>query len=713
MSDKCQVLNFMIQKSRSNFVARKVKSNMNKTIITLFLALVAVAGSAKTFKTIMAPEAMACVNVNGELKARQVIIRDTATTVLFTMVYPKGQYFRFVSSSYLMDEDGNRYPLRSCEGLTTDTWVQSPESGTIDFTMHFQPMPKRVQIFDFIEGDVKGAFMLLGIHDKRYKIKAPTLQQLSDANPYQVPADWFKTDTITIRGRIEGYDAEKFGFTSMECYYEDVFEKDAATLVFDIAADGTFEKKFQASYPVCNKFFCRETKVGFNEIPFYARPGETIDITIRPNEQGRYECCYNNGSSKDVERWLKSSLDLWDIAYPLHMFKGKFSEAPEVTERTWQNMLYRLQMESRRSHFTPQEMQLALADLQVNFAYAVMNYASYHEDAVMKYEERDGGYHQVILDSVEWQGLRQMKNYQALHRVDFENPLLLTCSQYPITLNRIQYARPVRSRQYEGLLDENGGYENNVETDKKILSNGILAYRELMGSKGDNFMAQMCIYKDMTSSFNIWRSNETAIPKILADTTLTVAEREEGAATIQTPSRMMPLYLGIFSNPYIHQKAEAFYAYKMSQTELSTPLSADNASAELIRSLCAKYPGRYLVIDFWGMGCGPCKAAIQSSKSLRAEIAKRDDVKLIFIAGERTAEGSDAYHQYVKEWLADEVTICITNNDFSRMQELFHFNGIPHYETITPDCRRVRDDLRLNGYYNFNQELQQLKEKLK
>ena len=24
-----------------------------------------------------------------------------------------------------------------------------------------------------------------------------------------IPTDWFKTDTITIRGRIEGYDAER------------------------------------------------------------------------------------------------------------------------------------------------------------------------------------------------------------------------------------------------------------------------------------------------------------------------------------------------------------------------------------------------------------------------------------------------------------------------------------------------------------------------
>ena len=684
------------------------------TIITILLALIALTVQAKTYKTIINPEAIACMKVrNGDLKALEVNFRDTATTVHFRMEYPKGQLFRFVKESYLLDEAGNRYPLRSAEGIALDTWVQSPESGVTDFTMHFEPMPKKVQLFDFIEGDVRDAFMLLGIHDKKAKLKYPTLQELSDANPYTVPADWFTTDTITIRGRIEGYDAEKFGFTSMECLYEDVFEKDATTLVFNIAPDGTFEKKFQASYPIRQMFFARESKIGFDNIPFFARPGETIQVTVRPDEQGQYQCIYGNGSSKDVDRWLKSDLNMSDLAHPLRTFKGKFSEAGEMAERTWRNMLYCLQKENRRRHFTPQEMQLALADLQLNFANAMMDYAMYHEDDVKKYEQRDGGYQLVILDSLENKEIGKMENYKALHRVDFDNPLLLTCDNYPITINRIQFARPVRNRQNEEILDENGGYVISFDNSKKMLSTGILALRELMGTDHDTFMAQLCVYKDMQSSFNSWRSIEDALPRILADTTLTAEERKEAEASLQPVSKMMPLYLDSFTDSFIHQKAEAFYAAKMAQTELTTPLPTDNPAADLIRSLCAKYPGRYLIIDFWGMGCGPCRAAIQNSKAKRAEMAKRDDVKLVFIAGERTAEGSEAYHQYVNEWLADEETISITNTDFSRMQELFRFNGIPHYETITPDCRRVRDDLNINGYYNIDYELQKLIESFK
>ena len=84
----------------------------------------------------------------------------------------------------------------------------------------------------------------------------------------------------------------------------------------------------------------------------------------------------------------------------------------------------------------------------------------------------------VILDSLEWNKINKTENYKALHRVDFDNPLLLTSDRYPITLNRIQYARPVSRQKYKGLLDENGGYVSSLENAEKIISNSIQALKD-------------------------------------------------------------------------------------------------------------------------------------------------------------------------------------------------------------------------------------------
>lgn len=472
--------------------------------------------------------------------------------------------------------------------------------------------------------------------------------------------DWFKTDTITIRGRIENYDAEKFGFTTMTCYDMDVLEHEEEVIILNIAADGTFETKFQANYPVFNEFFNSDSKVGFRDMYFFARPGETIDITVKTNADGQYECFYNSGSSKELERWLKSGLTVENISRSrtLAHFEGKFSEVGKEAERTWQDMQSHLQEKGSQLHFTPLEMQMALADLQVIFAYAMIDYSWNHWQKVTNIEERDGVWHQEVTDSAELKEFDKPENYKPLRHVDFNNPQLIATALFPITLNRLQFFLPSKA-----------------------------AKCEILGTDNNNLMVQLYNYKEMMSNFKEWRAHEEDIPQKMQD------------------------YLNTITNPFIRQKAEAFYAQQMTQTDISTPLPANNVSADLIRSLSKKFPGRYLLIDFWGMSCGPCRSAIQKSKNLRKEIAKRDDIKLIFIADERTAEGSEAYQKYVKEWLADETTICLVNAEFTRLMELFNFSAIPHYETITPDGQRVSESFQIHGYDNLESELELLKDK--
>ena len=529
---------------------------------------------------------------------------------------------------------------------------------------------------------------VLFVYDKIEVMNAPTMQEIVEANPWTVPADWFKTDTITIKGRIEDYDAEEFGFTSMACYYDDVFEKDNTVLVLDIADDGTFCKKFLASYPVCNSFIADGSKVFFNAIPFFARPGETIDISVRKASFGRYECVYNNGSSRDVERWLRTSRKLEGVMKPLWKFEGTFDEANEVADEVWRRAMARLQKVSRSEDYTPMEVQLALADLQANFGMDYIGCIERIARGLTKSEERDSVWYTEILDSAEWKKYLDYETYAPMRRIDYDNPLLFASSSYFFLQNRVQYAKPVREDLYKGILSEGGGMEVNFENYSKKLTNNLAALRKFMGADRENLTAQMCVYKEMAQEFDTWRNTDDLLDSLF------------------------PLYLDALKNPYIRQKAEQFRDRRLAQTDLATPLP-DVPDAKLIRNLNAKFPGRFLIIDFWGMTCGPCRAAIQASKELRARVAKRDDVKLIFIAGERIAEGSEAYHNYVNEWLADEETVCLTNRDFDRLRELFQFNSIPHYETITPDGRRVREDLSIHGYDDFDYELKRLKEKLK
>lgn len=531
---------------------------------------------------------------------------------------------------------------------------------------------------------------------KKAEYKVPTIQQLYAANPFTLPADWFSAGTVTVRGRIEDYDAERLGFSSLESYAYDVTKNNNGTMLIDINPDGTFEKEFQLSYPMKLYFYHSASSANqdFFKIPFFARPGETIDITVRFNQQGQPECTYNSGSSHEVERWLKADLQLTKLGRRISECEGDFNKANQIAEQVWQEMLARIDSTSRTMHYTPMEMHLALGEMQSVFALSMMDYAGSCESRACPFQQHeDGSWTRIVTDSAALKVVGDINNYTMLHRVDFDNPLLLVDNGYYFTLNRIHRAKPVRDAQQESL-DVNYGL-----------------WRALMGSQQNNLTAQLCALNEMENSFNFWRQCEEDIPSVKADTTLAKQKRDSLVTELGMVSKWYPAYLATFTHPYIRQKAEQFYQEKMAQSALSSPLP-DESGIEIVRKIIAKYPGRYLVLDFWQMGCGGCIFGIQGSKQLRKEIAKRDDVKLIFIAGERTAEGSENYHKFVEDWLSGEETICVNQTDFRRLQELFQFNAIPHHETITPDGRRVREDYSISGFDHFDLQLQNLKEKI-
>ena len=648
---------------------------MRQLTMILLCGLFAMAVPIRARRIVKNPDALGCLNVTGgELRVREVMFADTATTVLFTIDYPAGHNFRISDTCYLLDEKDRRYPLRSAEGLSVNTWVISPDSATTNFTLHFEPLPRRTRVFDFIEYDGQGAFMVLGIHDRRHKLRLPTMDELARANAYAVPADWFTTDSVTLCGRIEDYTARADMPTAFEGYCNNAFSKENMAMVVDIQPDGTFVKRWKVDYPMWQAFRLDKALPGMAWLNIYVRPGDTINVTLSRGDDGQYRCIYHDGSCQEVKRWLSSGLLFSGIASRMSDFKGTPGEAGALAEKLWRLILYRLTVAARNG-FTPMEMQLAMADAQVRYATAVMDYVLSKE-----FQQNDDP---TDADRLERDTLCGTEFYShLLGRVDFDNPMLMVSDFFDVLLNRMQYAWPVThaiAKQAERMVgDDEKEFD---ESEKAEIDTRYAKLQAMMGEQESTLMAQLCNYQNMMGTYNLWRS--------------------AGNGTV------LPYCMETFAHEAVRRHAEAYHAYRQSHTEPATPLP-EGQPAELIRSLLARYPGRYLLIDFWGMGCGPCRGDIQASKELRAEIAKRNDVKLVFIAGEATAEGSEAYHKYVKEWLADEETVCIPHKEFSRLQEYFRFNGIPHYETITPDGRRVNESYRFNGLHNFEFDMERL-----
>ena len=683
--------------------------------VVMLLCAVSLVGCATTH--IMNPESVACVNFGSGagLTANEVIRNGKETVIHFTMNYRPKEGFRYGSDSYLIDEVGRRYALISADGIELDKWVKA-DSSVVNFTMHFEPLAKDVKVFDFVEGDVDGAFMLLGIRDKGTKLSAPSLQEISSANPYTVPDDWFRRDTVTLRGRIEGYDAEKFGFSTMKSYISSAFEGvgDPTAVLFDIVADGTFERRFVVNEPVQEWI----RPVGKAKvrciIPFWAFPGDTIDVTVRKDATGSYKCYYDGGRCKEMERLLKSNLAFSDIAKQFYQFDGKFVEIEPLAEKVWHELLWRVNTVAQREKFAPQEVQWALADMQVHYALRYMDYVMKYADKMHRSGRRNDKFYDEYADSA----IFDVKRYVPLHYVDFDNPMLLSCQLGPALENRLQYSRPVRAHYWDSTgyrMDSSGVVilKSGCESEMQSIKNIYRILREMMGSEGNTLMAQLCVFNHLNSIDGVMQHFERQMQQMSADTTLAEEERQKKISEISSVTNMRPLVMATFTHPYVRLRADDLFDKMLVQEELTELLSGESKAADFIYDLGRKNSGKYLLIDFWGMTCGPCRMEIERSRDARAKIEARGDVKVVFITSEHTNTSSEAYQEYVKKWmLDDEEVICLPETEYVRFQELFQFNGNPQYELITPDMRRVRAELRPYEFSHFEPFFNQLKAKL-
>ena len=157
---------------------------MRKTLFTLLLALVAIAGQAKEKITVWEQPATEYGTCYGdgffylaldvtrvELKADETVVYVTARQ---RSDYPD-YTFQFVGDTYLR-VGKERFPLVSADGIELNKYVQTDKDGQRDMAFHFPPLPKGVRSFDFIEGDGERAFQIRGIKpaEERWKQLFPS-----------------------------------------------------------------------------------------------------------------------------------------------------------------------------------------------------------------------------------------------------------------------------------------------------------------------------------------------------------------------------------------------------------------------------------------------------------------------------------------------------------------------------------------------------------
>ena len=488
---------------------------------------------------------------------------------------------------------------------------------------------------------------------------------------------FFRTDSAVVRGHIVNYSTE-MDFQSISAFVPNVFMGENSILTAEIRQDGTFEKHLLLHYPLRSWFYTSIETEGYQQIPFYLCPGDTLDITIRFNDGVIPDCEYSGGHAPDVARLLKVRCDVMSLYNCCRNFEGGIEAFNSFADSLYTVQVREANEQADRLRFTPFERRLALCDLAVNWGDAYLSYFSQIQDKMAE----DNPAAPYTAGNAMMERLSQPELYPLLKRLPNADSLRLAPRVFHRYLSSLEYSSPLRYPIYakRGTIWE-GNLQNVVE---QLLLNHSVGQR-LFESNEDLVPIQLIQLHVVNDALGDWMDRGTI---------------EEDFSAVKP----------FLNHPVVSKMAQQFYE-EMLAYEPTLPLP-EGAAAEFIKDILKQYPNRYIILDFWAMYCGPCKMEIRDTRNLRQQLHEREDVKFVFLANERNPK-NEAYSDFVNENLKDEANIVIDDTRLRQLQDFFGFANLPYNVTLTPDGRIVRDGLLLRefevGYDSFIQRLEEMK----
>ncbi|MDE6381224.1 MAG: TlpA family protein disulfide reductase [Muribaculaceae bacterium] len=112
----------------------------------------------------------------------------------------------------------------------------------------------------------------------------------------------------------------------------------------------------------------------------------------------------------------------------------------------------------------------------------------------------------------------------------------------------------------------------------------------------------------------------------------------------------------------------------------------DTPEGKVLARIIEPYKGNALYLDFWGIGCGPCRAGMKAQKPILEKLANKP-FKALYIA-------ESNYMDACRDWLEKEGIkgehIFISQDDWQRLTGLFNFSAIPFGVLIDKDGKIIK-----------------------
>lgn len=694
---------------------------------------------------------------SGITNISKIEITNSETRVYVHCTFIPHWWTKFGNPFICESGTNNRLYATGIEGGEFNKEIYMPASGDSTFVLIFPKLENRIQKIDYGNDDKPEVFGISlnpeaernqhqyipthindWINEELDKAKRKTLiDPLSNK--------FFRQESARIIGYIKGYD-KRLNLENGIIYLNNVIIREDRPAVITIHEDGRIEGTLFIDHPVYSIIdFDRQ------KLEFYIEPGQTLGIIIDWEDMlnaDRYRNIryklkntkYTGPAAKINEELMQAKVELDGINY---------RKIYDETEKLSPTDAYNFVIEETRKN----EDQLRTLLNEKNFnplTKTILNYDFKITQA------------QIILDRISFGNLDINDTipsfyYDCIRQLPLNDQRLLIVPDYPWFINRLEFIKPLR----DAWLQANETYMPKPEKD---FFSYLFDELQLIPSTQDSedieyFKANSTMdfysadiepferdsliemYTERMKMFHIRYRNynedykKKYIEGLKPQATILeqkIKEMELMDSAYYTVLNLEPsltydiVKIRMLNNHYASIKVdnisythptpldktithpflrnEAKYLFNKIFLNHGQIYDLPNSnSAEIIKRIIEPHKGKVLFIDFWGTTCGPCIYLIKENEYVRKKYKDNPDIRFLFITSEETSP-PDRYKELVKEFEL-EYSYRLSNDDYKYLNELFRFNGMPHYVVIDKEGRILNDNFQMS---NFEYELSKL-----
>lgn len=675
---------------------------------TLLVALIGLLGGSVSAKVIKQPAYD--FRKSGMLKITEVDRAKDATRLTFQAQY-KPKWYMSVSPEELTitlrDDTVGIVPLKIEGDMAFGQNYVMPDSGTASFTVTYPPLPKSAKKIDIgIKASWPGIYGL----DLSGKKKRSTAEKTVKPTPYRPITTIFESDTISVSGRIAGYDPRSGLKVMMLDLKDDALGK-SIPVAFPVEDDGSFSQRFYLPMAQLADFLIKGYDMAFD---VYLEPHNDLEILIdydRMVEQAA------TGASIASAVTFGGSLGKLNNEINgcgtsvRHISQTLSGMSPEEAKQRI-NSNYASAVSGIDTYIADKKISSKAAGILRNTALAqrtedLLNYADYHSPVKILPEDFYADFLKEIFSADST--ILSAQPYFLLNRLAFSNVLPET--RMDIHVNRWRHILDVANEAGLEFTDEEKQMVANVanlespDSIQDCLTRdfyiGLIAIQRAAERVDKvDYLAE----NETIQPFNSQKteSNRQFIQRLSGSDELPLlwqfaVTAANGHDDLTNLVKNMGSVHGITNQYLIDHVTEA------AKPKPGVRKLPDTQAGVFMRNIIEPYRGKYLLIDFWDIYCGPCRAGIEDNQARRELHRGNPGFAILFIA---TEKGSpiDKYNAYVGKHLKGENLLRLPEEQMILLRELFEFNGIPRYILFNPDGEIVSSDYSTHEFWELLKE---------